>query len=107
MVRKASGALSTLPAPVASGIGSLPSVAAGRPARRRRGSDARSSRSFVADLGGAVDPLLEDGGGLEHHDPPRRDRHFLAGLGIAPDALALLAHHERAERGELHGLAAL
>src|ERR1041385_3204259 len=52
-----------------------------------------------------IDPLLEDRGRLEHHHAPRRDRDFLAGLGIAADALALLAHHKRAERGQLHGLA--
>src|SRR5271169_1485384 len=45
----------------------------------------------------AVDPLLEDGGRLEHHDAARRDRDFLAGLRITPDTLALLAYHERSE----------
>src|SRR5947209_7526458 len=55
----------------------------------------------------AVDALLEDRGRLEHHHAARRDRHLGAGLGIAADALALLAHHEGAERGELHRLAAL
>src|SRR5580700_10779542 len=49
-----------------------------------------------------IDSLLEDSRRLEHHDPARRDRHFLAGLGIAADALAFLAHHERAERRQLH-----
>src|ERR1043166_9270048 len=53
-----------------------------------------------------IDALLEDRGRLEHHHATRRDRHFLAGLRIAPDALALLAHHERTERRQLHGLAA-
>src|ERR1700690_189573 len=51
--------------------------------------------------------MLEDRRRLEHHHPARRDRPFLAGLGIAPDALALLAHHEGAERGKLHGFATL
>ena len=55
---------------------------------------------------GAVDALLEDGRRLEHHHAARRDRNFLAGLGIAADPLALLAHHERAERRQLHGFAA-
>src|ERR1043166_3183299 len=54
-----------------------------------------------------VDPRLEYRGRLEHHDAARRDRHFLAGLGIATDPLALLAYHERSERGKLHGFAAL
>src|SRR5215510_15382409 len=54
-----------------------------------------------------VDALLENRRRLEHHHAARRDRHFFAGLGIAPDPLALLAHHERAERRELHRLAAL
>src|SRR6267154_1573234 len=52
-----------------------------------------------------VDALLEDGRRLEHHHPAWRDRHFLPGLGIAPNPLALLAHHERAERGQLHRFA--
>src|ERR1700722_14273473 len=52
-----------------------------------------------------IDSLLEDSRRLEHHDPARRDRHFLAGLGIAADALALLAHHERAERRQFHRFA--
>src|SRR5215831_8066798 len=54
--------------------------------------------------GGRVDPLLEYRRRFEHHHPARRDRHFLAGLGVAPDSLTLLAYHERAKRGELHGL---
>src|SRR5436309_208447 len=54
-----------------------------------------------------VDALLENGRWLEHHDPARRDRHFLAGLRIAADPFALLAHHERSERGKLHRLAPL
>src|SRR6266852_8823219 len=49
-----------------------------------------------------VDALLEDRGRLEHHHPARRDRYFLAGLGIAPDPLALLAYHEGTEGRELH-----
>src|SRR6187455_504359 len=55
----------------------------------------------------AIDPLLQDGGGLEYHDPARRDRYLLAGLGIAADALPLLAHDKRAEGGQLHCLASL
>src|SRR5947209_2716073 len=54
-----------------------------------------------------VDTLLQDRRRLEHHHPPRRDRYLLAGLGIATDPLPLLAHHERAERGQLHRLSAL
>ena len=62
---------------------------------------------LLAALRPRIDSLLEDGGRLEHHDPARRDRHFLAGPGIAADALAFLAHYERAERRQLHRLAAL
>src|SRR5215472_3558522 len=54
-----------------------------------------------------IDTLLQDGGGLEDHHATRRDRHRGAGLGIASDALPLLADHEGAEGRELHGLAAL
>src|SRR3954468_22983762 len=54
-----------------------------------------------------IDALLENGRWLEHHDPPRRDRHFLTGLRIAADPFALLAHHEGTEGRELHRLAAL
>src|SRR5678815_2773814 len=54
-----------------------------------------------------IDPLLQDRGGLEHHHATWRDRHFLAGLRVAADALPLLAHHERAERRKLYGLAPL
>ena len=36
-----------------------------------------------------------------------RDRHLLAGLGIAADALALLAHHERTKRRQLDRFATL
>src|SRR4051812_38315291 len=59
---------------------------------------------FVGDVS-AVDALLEDGRRLEHHDPARRDRHFLAGLRVAADPLALLANHERTKRGQLHRFA--
>src|SRR5215472_6575866 len=58
-------------------------------------------------VGIGVDALLEDRGRLEHHHAPRRDRHFLAGLRITPNSLAFLAHHERAERRQLHRLATL
>src|SRR4051812_21013333 len=53
----------------------------------------------------AVDPLLQDRGRLEHHDPARRDRHLGPRLRIAADTLALLAHHEGAERRQFHRLA--
>src|SRR5215813_2444137 len=51
-----------------------------------------------------VNSLLQDRGGLEHHHTPRRNRHFLTSLGISPDALAFLAHHERTERRQFHRL---
>src|SRR6185312_10521207 len=52
--------------------------------------------------GTVVDALLENRRRLEHHNAPWRNWHFLAGLGISPDALAFLAHDERTERGKLH-----
>src|SRR3981081_3820124 len=55
----------------------------------------------------AVNALLEGRRRLQHPHPARRGRHFLTGLGITPDPLAFLAHHERAERGQLHRLATL
>jgi len=64
-------------------------------------------RRLFSRAGISVDALLEDRGRLEHHHAARRDRHFLGGLEIAPDPLALLAHHERAKRRKLHRLAAL
>src|SRR5262245_27823582 len=45
-----------------------------------------------------VDPLLQNGGRLEHHHTPRRDRHFSTGLRVTSDTLTLLAHHERTKR---------
>src|SRR4051812_40416022 len=53
----------------------------------------------------AVYPLLQNRRRLEHHHAARRDRHLGAGLRIAADALALLAHHEGAERRQLDRLA--
>src|SRR5215510_12370443 len=54
---------------------------------------------------GIIDTLLQDRGWLEDHHAARRDRHFLAGLGISPDALAFLAHHEGTEGRQLHRIA--
>src|SRR5262245_21566703 len=54
-----------------------------------------------------VDSLFQDRRRLEHHYAPRRYRHFLAGLGVTPYALALLAHHEGTERREFHRFAPL
>jgi len=48
-----------------------------------------------------VDPLLEDGGRLEHHRPPGRYRHLLTSLGIAAHALAFFADDKGAERRQL------
>src|SRR5579871_762711 len=59
----------------------------------------------VARIG--IDALLENRRRLEHHDTARGNRHLLAGLRITPDPLSLLAHHERAERRQLYGIAAL
>src|SRR5215475_10107353 len=55
----------------------------------------RVLRSAAARVG--IDALLEDRRRLEHHHAPWRYRYFGARLGIPPDALALLAHNERAE----------
>src|SRR5207244_10286408 len=62
--------------------------------------------AFQIDFGRVVriDPLLQNRGRLEHHHSPRRNRHFLASLGISADSLALLANHERAERRQFTGL---
>src|SRR5579863_7383815 len=78
-----------------------------RPTRKPRAASDRCSASggFAAAVT-AVDALLENGRWLEHHDPARRDRNFLAGLRIAADALAFLAHDERAERRQFHSFAA-
>src|SRR3989337_565360 len=54
-----------------------------------------------------VDALFHDVAGPEHEHAPRRDGNFLARLWVAPDALAFVANPERAERRELHGVAAL
>src|SRR5688500_13177676 len=48
------------------------------------------------------DPVAEDLAGAEGHHPPRRDRHFDAGLRIAADALALVTKDEAAKAGDLH-----
>src|SRR5262245_50616827 len=58
-------------------------------------------------VGIGVDALLEGRARVEHHPPPRRDRHFLAGLRTTPKYLAFLPHHERAERRQPHRLATL
>ena len=42
--------------------------------------------------------ILQHMGGAEHQHPARQDRHFLAGLRIAPDALALLRAPRRCRR---------
>src|SRR5215831_1162837 len=101
MVRKASGALSTADYSPAGDFRAT--------ALMTTDADAKLVFVFLDAFGirDAVDALLQDGGRLEHHDPARRDRDFLAGLGIAADPLALLAYHERSERGKLHGFAAL
>src|SRR6516225_2730397 len=71
-------------------------------------SKAVSSHSdHFADVLSRIDPLFEDRRRLEDHHPPRGDRHFLAGLGITADTLAFFAHHERAERRQLHRFATL
>src|SRR5690606_26993267 len=48
----------------------------------------------LAVLVGAQDALLQHVGRLEGHDAARQDRHFLARLGIAADALVLVADME-------------
>src|ERR1700737_1802477 len=55
----------------------------------------------------AVDPLLQNRRRLEHHDTAGRNRHFGAGLRVTAYTLALLAHHEGAERRKFYRLALL
>src|SRR4051812_47277508 len=88
MVRNASGALSKCLAP-------LP------------GEEISVFLAVAVGDGLAVDPLLQNRRGLEHHHATRRDRYFGAGLRIASDPLTLLAHHERAERRQFYRLAFL
>src|SRR4051812_46694402 len=93
MVRNASGALSMATGPRLGGSG------AKAQRTHERGTNSSSAASvFRGGVGhvNAIDALLEDGRWLEHHDPARRDRHFLAGLRITSDPLTFLAHHERA-----------
>src|SRR5215831_11153297 len=98
MVRKASGALSTADYSPAGDFRAT--------ALMTTDADAKLVFVFLDAFGirDAVDALLQDGGRLEHHDPARRDRDFLAGLGIAADPLALLAHDEGAKGGKLYRL---
>jgi hypothetical protein len=48
---------------------------------------------------------LHDLARAEDQHAARRDRHFLAGLRVASDAAALVAHHEGAERRQLDPVA--
>src|SRR5579863_2792281 len=70
-------------------------------------SPQRLGVALVAAFRSGIDSLFEDSGRLEHHHPAWRDRYFLAGLGIAPDALAFLADNEGTKRRQLHRFAAL
>src|SRR4051812_27469593 len=60
-----------------------------------------STRKFSILIGSRglfpIDPLLQDGGGLEYHHPAGRDRDLGSSLGITPDALTLLADYEGPE----------
>ena len=69
-------------------------------------SSASSKSSLFLRRGVTVDARLEHVRWLEHHDAPRQNRHFDAGLRVAPMRLTLRAHDERAERRELYGFAA-
>ena len=83
MVRNASGALSTRACPM-----------------RAWARDPGGIEAYVELVLGvfrdvhAIDAQFQDGRGLEDHDTPRRNRHFLARFWIAPDPLALFADHE-------------
>src|SRR5215471_2972932 len=70
-------------------------------------SPAESRRLFrrIAPDQAGIDALLHDVARPEHQHAPRRDGHFLTGLGIAADPLALLADAEGAEGGKFDGLA--
>src|SRR3954451_13316821 len=48
------------------------------------------------------DLVAHDLAGAECHDSTGRDRHFDAGLGVATNALALVAQDESSEAGDLH-----
>src|SRR5436189_5849897 len=43
----------------------------------------RNTLSAATAISFAIDALLENSRGFEHHHPPRRNRHFLAGFRIA------------------------
>src|SRR5699024_11184275 len=89
IVRNASGALSNA-----------------SPPRPHRGPTRRLFRR-LSPRQSIVDALLHDVAGAEDQHAPRRDGYFLAGLRVAADALALVANAERAERRQLHRVAAL
>src|SRR6185503_7560182 len=74
-------------------------------ARVGRVTGTNGSRRRRVLVAAAVYAMLEDRRRLEHHHPAWRNGYFLAGLGIAAYPLALFAHHERAERRQLHSLA--
>src|SRR5262245_58983038 len=60
----------------------------------------------LAPQAAGVDAVLHDIARTENKYTARRDGNLFAGLGIAADALALLANAEGAERRELHLLTA-
>src|SRR6202011_2234605 len=72
--------------------------------RRLRGVSVDGTGSPLGQ--GLVDLVLERMRGAEYEHAPRADRHLLAGLRIAPDALAFLAYGKAAEGRDLDHLAA-
>src|ERR1700722_3701246 len=94
MVRNASGALSKCPLLLIAMLQEYP-------------KENLVGVAIAVDDAVAVDPLLQNRRRLEHHHAPRRNRYLGAGLRVTADTLALLAHHERSERRQLHRLALL
>jgi hypothetical protein len=84
---------------VAKGLGRL-----AQPGRHRRGCLAHSSLP-PAGVAFAVDARLQPLTRPEGQHAARQDGHLDAGLGVAADTAALLAHQKGAEAGDLHGLA--
>src|SRR6185312_10640013 len=72
---------------------------------RRSGSRGGARRTWAA--GSVVEDVLEDLARLEGQHAARADGDLLAGLGIAPGARVLVAHHEVPEPGDLDLLPAL
>src|SRR4029079_14687934 len=69
---------------------------------RLRAAGGRRSLGCLAADEALVNALFHNVARAEDQDPPRRNRYFIPGFGIAPHAFALLADAEGTERGKLH-----